>query len=385
MKKYDVIIIGAGAAGLSAARAALSINRKVLILDMGDKPARKVFVSGGGRCNFTNMAVSADRYYGKNPDFVRSVLARVKPTDILDWAAGHKIKWIEKAPGQFFSANGSQDVVDALVRDARYADHVMNTRVEKVEYNNEQFTIQTDEQTYSAPALIVATGGISYPGLDVSDVGYSIAKRFGHKIIPVEPGLVALKTNLFDPELAGLSLDVVITVGKKQIKDSLLFTHFGIGGPAAYRASMYDLNQDMIINFLPNTDVFAWLTTAKKTDGKKSLHTVLSQKLPAKFAKWLVGDNTQNIADYKDINLREIADYLNHYLIPAGSLKRRGLANAEVVLGGVSIDEISSKTMQSKLIPGLFFAGEVLDIAGDLGGFNLHWAFASGLIAGQNV
>lgn len=385
MKKYDVIIIGAGAAGLSAARAALSINRKVLILDMGDKPARKVLVSGGGRCNFTNMAVSADRYFGKNPDFVRSVLARVKPTDILDWVAGHKIKWIEKTPGQFFCANSSQDIVDALTRDAQYADWVMNTRVEKVEHNHEQFIIQTDEQTYSAPALIVATGGISYPTLDVSDVGYTIAKCFGHKIIPVEPGLVALKTNLFDAQLAGLSVDVIISMGKKQIKDSLLFTHFGIGGPASYRASMYDLRQDMIINFLPNTDAFTWLTTTKKTDGKKSLHNVLSQKLPSKFAKWLVGDNTQNIADYKDSNLREIADYLNHYIIPGGSLKRRGLANAEVVMGGISTDEISSKTMESKLVPGLFFAGEVLDITGDLGGFNLHWAFASGLIAGRNA
>lgn len=383
MKKYDVIIIGAGASGLSAARSALSRGRSVLILDMGDKPARKVFVSGGGRCNLTNMAANHDRYFGQNPDFVRSCIANVKPTDILDWMRGHNLRWVEKTPGQFFCATNSQDVVDALLTDVSDADIVLNTPITNIEKVDEEFTVYAKNAVYVGASIIVATGGTSYPDLTVSDFGFMIAKKFGHKIIPIEPGLVGLKTESFDTDLSGISLDVQIKSGKKSVSDSLLFTHFGIGGPAAYRASMFDLKNDFHINFLPGFDAYDWLIKSKQTDGRKSLTTLLSQKLPSKFAKWLAGDSNMNIADYRDSEIAQLAKMINDFVIPGGTLKRRGLQSAEVVMGGVSTDAVSSKTMESKLCPDLFFAGEVLDIAGDLGGFNLHFAWASGIVAGQ--
>ncbi|MDR0727094.1 MAG: NAD(P)/FAD-dependent oxidoreductase [Rickettsiales bacterium] len=382
MKKYDVIIIGAGASGLSAARSALARGRRVLVLDMGDKPARKVFISGGGRCNFTNMAASRDRYFGQNPDFVRSCIATVKPADILDWMRNHNLDWVEKAPGQFFCKTGSQDVIDALTSDAAGADIIFNTQITNIEKIEDEFTVYAKNAVYFGTAVIIATGGTSYPTLGVSDFGFMIAKKFGHKIIPVEPGLVGLKLDIFPEELSGISLDVKITAGKKSVTDSLLFTHFGIGGPAAYRASMFDLTQNFHINFLPGINVYDWLTNAKQTEGRKSLATILSQKLPSKFAKWLGSNSDKNIADYKDSEITVVTKYINDLTIPGGKLKRRGLQSAEVVVGGVSTDQVSSKTMESKLCPGLFFCGEVLDIAGDLGGFNLHFAWASGIVAG---
>lgn len=385
MKKYDVIIIGAGAAGLSAGRTALNRGKSVLILDMGNEPARKVFVSGGGRCNFTNMAASYDRYFGQNPEFVRSALAQVKPVDILDWMESHNLSWVEKAPGQFFCATGSTDVVNALMNDVNGADIKFNTMVNGVEKNGDEFSVFTDNESFTAKSVIVATGGISYPNLGVSDAGHIIAKQFGHKIIPVEAGLVGLKTNLFSPDLAGISMDVEITIGKKKIRDGFIFTHFGIGGPAVYRASMYNLNNDFYINFAPKLDMYESLRDAKGKYGKKSITAVLSLFLPSNFTKWFVGDMTENIADVRDKDLMQIAQQINHFHIPGGTLKRRGFLSAEVVMGGVSTADVSSKTMESKKCPGLFFAGEVLDIAGDLGGFNLHFAWASGIVAGMNA
>lgn len=383
MKKYDVIIVGAGASGLSAARSALANGRSVLVLDMGDKPARKVFVSGGGRCNITNMAASRDKYFGENPDFVRSAIANVKPTDILDWMREHNLTPVEKAAGQFFCESGSGDVVDALMADCNSADIIFGTTITDIEKTDDGFTVLSWDAEYHAASVIIATGGTSFPSLGVSDFGFMIAKKFGHKIIPIEPGLVGLKTDAFDTELSGISLDVEIKSGKQSVSDSLLFTHFGIGGPAAYRASMFDLNKDFHINFLPKTNVYDWLMTAKQTDGKKSLTTLLSQKLPSKFSRWIGGDANDNIADYNAKEITKIAKYINDFVFPGGSLKRRGMNSAEVVTGGVSTSDVSSKTMESKLCPGLFFVGEVLDIAGDLGGFNLHFAWASGITAGK--
>lgn len=385
MTKYDVIIIGGGAAGLSAARAALANGRRVLVLDMGDRVGRKISVSGGGRCNFTNTAAKFDRYFGHNPEFTRSALSQVSPADILGWARAHGIKWFEKSPGQFFCETTSEAILDAMLRDARGADIILNTKITTVEKINDEFVVNSK---WRAMSVIVATGGISFPALGVSDFGYVIAKKFGHKIIPIEPGLVGLKTDRFCADLAGISLPVTITAGRRKVSDSLLFTHFGIGGPAAYRASMFSLRDDFYINFLPDIKLCELLTKSKRTDGRKTLVTLLSAYLPSRFARWVCTsgtDCTKNIADYRDADLAVIANKINDFIIPGGTLKRRGLDSAEVVIGGVSTDAVSSKTMESKLCPGLFFAGEVLDIAGDLGGFNLHWAFASGLVAGKNA
>jgi len=383
MKKYDVIIIGGGAAGLFAARSATARGRKTLILDMGDRPGRKVFVSGGGRCNFTNSAAGRDRYVGQNPDFVKSALARVKPADILKWAHGHGLSYVEKSPGQFFCATSGADIVSAMITDIGNANMILNTNVIDISKQESTFIVHTDLEKFQSSSIIIATGGMSFPNIGVSDFGYKIAKQFGHKIVPIQPGLVGLKTTIFPHELSGISLPVTITVAGKTISDSMLFTHFGIGGPAAYRASLLDVTSELCINFMPSINVYDWLCDLKKSNGKKSLHTLLGTQLPAKFAKWICDDNQKNLADYKNTDIAGISDRIQKFKIPGGTLKHRDFNSAEVTIGGVSTEFISSKTMESKLCPGLYFAGEVLDITGDLGGFNLHFAFASGITAGE--
>lgn len=380
---FDVVIIGCGAAGLTAARTALARGRRVCIIDMGPAPARKVAASGGGRCNFTNADANRNRYFGANPDFVRGALARVSPADILDWARGHNIKWFEKTPGQYFCAGGAGAVVDALLYDARGANMIMNTNVIDVRYTDGAFTIKTKHDEYFAQSVIVASGGISFPDLVVSDIGYKIARAFGHKIVPPRPGLCAIATNVFSPEMAGISIPVQIRIGKSVIDDSMLFTHFGIGGPAVYRATVRDAAGDISIDMAPGIDILSALQAAKKSDGRKTISSILTQYLPARVARWVAGDDTHRIADVRDVDLQNIATRVKRTIIPHGEYKYHGLRSAEVTRGGVSTDEISSKTMESKLQPGLYFVGEVLDIAGDLGGFNLQWAWASGTVAGD--
>lgn len=383
MKKYDVIIIGAGAAGLSAAAVALSRGRRVAILDMGNVPARKISVSGGGRCNFTNNAVAANRYFGNNTDFVRSAIARVKPNDILNWARQNNIKWTEKSPGQYFCVDGANVIVDALMHNARGADIWTSTVVTGVSRNLTGFLIQSDQGDFAAQSVIVATGGISFSALGVSDIGYKIAKQFGHKIIPVRPALCAIATHVFASDLSGISVDTEICIGREKIRDYMLFTHFGVGGPAIYRATVRDFN-DIIINMAPDTNIFDILRRAKTSNGRKSVAGILSETLPNKLAKWICSD-TGHIADYKDSELQKIAEKVNHVVIPRNDITLHGMPSAEVVRGGVDTSQISSKTMESMICPGLFFAGEVIDVAGDLGGFNLHWAWASGRVAGENA
>lgn len=386
MQKYDVIIIGGGAAGLTAARHAVVRGRRTLILDMGTVPARKVASSGGGRCNFTNDAAACNRYFGENPDFVRGALSRVTPTDILDWACAHNIKWTEKTPGQYFCATGAGDIVRALMNDARGAQIMQNTIVSDVVFSNGLFTVTTNHATFQSDTVIVATGGITFPALVTSDIGYKIAKSFGHRIVPIRPALCAIKTDMFSSDLAGISIPVDVSVAGESFSDSLLFTHSGVGGPAIYRATVRNNDSDIIINLMPGMDTFELLRTARRTTGRKSVPAILSEHMPARVARWIVRDAAdKNIADLRDITLRQIADRINKIVIPRGTYKYHGTPSAEVTRGGVATDAVSSKTMESKLRPGLFFAGEVLDIAGDLGGFNLHWAWASGTVAGQNA
>ena len=382
MYLYDIIIIGAGAAGLSAAGAAVAQNKRVLILEMGDTVARKVTASGGGRCNITNAAVAVDRYFGTNPNFVRSAIARVPYTDILKWANAHKINLVEKTAGRYFCENGAKLVTDALIDDTCGADIKTRQNVIEVQKNDDNFAVKTTDGLFYAKSVIVATGGTSFATLGVSEIGYKIAKQFGHKIIPVRPALCAIKTTVIPTDLAGIAMPVKITIGKRTIYDDLLFTHFGIGGPAAYRTSLFDMPNGIIIDFAPNHNIAEVLKQAKHTSGRKNIVTILSEYMPARVARWLGGADTRNVADIKDSEILSISNKIQNFHICADDIKLHGLAAAEVVRGGVSVDEISSKTMESKLCRGLFFAGEVLDVAGDLGGFNLHWAWASGRTAG---
>lgn len=381
MKEYDVIIIGAGAAGLSAAATAINRGRRVLVIEMGNRPARKVMASGGGRCNITNMAADYTRYFGKNPNFVRGALSRVSPQFIVEWAQRHNIALVEKAAGQLFCLNGADDVVRALMQDARGADILYDFNVQKVTHDGQMFIVN-DMRAYS---VIVATGGVSFGALGVSDVGYKIAQHFGHKIIPVRPALCALAIDGADANMAGISMMVEIKIGKNIVRDSLLITHFGIGGPAAYRASLYDINDGITINLVPDVDLAQAMKNAKRQDGKKSLGRILGKYLPNKVAARVVDNDVRNIADVKDSEIMQIANRVSKIWIPADKIKPHGMQSAEVVRGGVDTNQISSRTMESKLQPGLFWAGEVMDVAGDLGGFNLQWAWASGRVAGQNA
>jgi len=384
MKHYDVVIIGAGAAGLSAAATAIARGRHVAVLDMGTVAARKVAASGGGRCNFTNAAAGRDRYFGANPDFVRGALARVSPADILNWAATHGIKWTEKAPGQFFCATSAADIVRAIRSDARDADIFLNTAVISAEHATGRFHIKCENGAYTSDALIIASGGISFPTLGVSDIGYKIAKSFGHKIMPPRPALCAIDTDAFPREWAGVSIPVEISVGARRIRGDMLFTHFGIGGPAVYSASVARTDCGIHINLMPGLDVAQWLRDAKRQNGRKSLHTVLGTRMPAQIARYFAGA-PRNIADFRDTELTDMAKRITDILIPGGTWRHHGMTAAEVTFGGVDTSQISSKTMESKIVPRLYFAGEVMDITGDLGGFNLHWAWASGRVAGENA
>lgn len=382
MKTYDVIIIGAGAGGLKATAQLYVRKKSVLILDMGDKPARKVAISGGGKCNFTNFAADYTRYFGKNPHFVKSALAQYSPSDTLNWVKKHKIKYYEKEPGRFFCINSAEEIINALMKDIGDTEIKYNTIVKDVIKNNDIFTIQTTKGDFQSKSLIIASGGVSWESVGVSNIGHVIAKKFGHKIEPVRPALCAMKTKYFSADLAGISLPVEIKTSKKIIHDDLLFTHFGIGGPAVYRASLFETNK-FTINFAPNSDIEILLLKAKKTNGKRSLSNVVSNFLPQKLARFICGDKTQNIADYSDSQIKEIVNRITQFEID--DTKPIGLQSAEVTAGGISTDKISSKTMESLLCPKMFFVGEVMDITGDLGGFNLQWAFSSGFVAGKNA
>lgn len=381
MKTYDVIILGAGAAGLMAAVQLHARKKSFLILDMGNAPARKIAISGGGNCNFTNMAANYTHYFGKNPRFVMSGLAQWSPMDTLNWVKSHKIEYVEKEPGRFFCKNGAMDIVNALTSDIKSTPIKYNTQITDIVKNGDIFNVITDNGEFSAKSVIVATGGVSYPHLGVSNIGHIIAKKFGHKIEPVRPSLCAIKTKSFSPQMAGISLNTEITVNKNKLNGDLLFTHFGIGGPVVYRATLINA-KEMTINFAPNIDVFELLKAAKTKNGKKTVANILSEIIPNKLAHFMY-DDKHNIADLRDNELKEIANKINHFGIE--NCETTGFQSAEVTFGGISTDKISSKTMESKICAGLFFAGEVIDITGDLGGYNLQWAFSSGFVAGLNA
>lgn len=381
MKIYDVIIIGCGAAGLMAAVQLQKRKKSVLIIDMGDEPARKIAISGGGNCNFTNMRANETHYFGKNPQFVKSALAQFSPRDTLDWVKSHNIKYVEREPGRFFCKNGANDIINALLQDIGNTEIKYKTNVIDIEKTDNNFIIKTDQGNFYTQSVVIATGGISYPHLQVSNIGHTIAKKFGHRIEPVRPALCAIKTHAFDSTLAGISLPVEIVVDKHKISDSLLFTHFGIGGPAVYRATLIN-PKEMIINFAPDKDLFESLKSTKQTNGKKSVSNIIGEFLPNKLARFLC-DDKRNIADLRDKELKQIVDKIQHFKINDGNAI--GFQSAEVTAGGVSVDKISSKTMESQICDGLYFVGEAMDITGDLGGYNIQWAFSSGFVAGNNA
>jgi len=383
----DVIIIGAGASGLFCAIECAGRGRSVLVLDHADRTCSKVLVSGGGRCNFTNLNASVDHYLSANPHFCRSALARFTPQDLLALLRKHRIPFHEKEPGQLFCVRTSRDIVSMLARECDRAgvEIRLNCGTAKVRKEG-RFIVTTDRGTFAAESLVVATGGLSYQNLGASGFGHALARQFGLGVTELRPALVPL---LFSPVdlkrfrgLAGISLDAAVACGRGSFRGNILFTHRGLSGPAILQASLYwKAGAAVRLDLLPGRDVAALV--APERNSARELRTFLGRFFPRRFAETWCGlfAPSKPLNQYSDRELRSVGDRLHAWEItPAGT---EGYGTAEVTAGGVDTDNISSKTMEAKNVAGLYFTGEVLDVTGHLGGYNLHWAWASGRAAGR--
>lgn len=383
---YDAIIIGGGAAGLFCAIGAGKRGLRVLVVERNTQPGRKIIISGGGRCNFTNRNVSAENFISQNPHFCKSALARYTPQDFVEFVKKHKIEFYEKKLGQLFCRESSRQIVDMLLKECRDARVEIRTGcgVESVE-RKEGFYIKTDQGLFQTDKLVVACGGLSFAKVGATDLGYRIAQQFGLKVVETRPSLVPL---VFDGqtyrELAGVSVESELSIGNAAFRENILFTHRGLSGPAVLQISNYwEKDEPVQIRIRPDIDWAAELS--KNRDSKKHLDNFLAAYVPAKFAERFAAENGWNrpLNQLGDKELSAMAEKLDGW--QAIFRDTEGYDKAEVTLGGVSTDELSSKTMESKKVPGLFFIGEVVDVTGWLGGYNFQWAWSSGYAAGQSL
>ena len=389
---FDVIVLGAGAAGLMAASVAGQRGKRVAVLDHADAVGKKILISGGGRCNFTNLGIEPKCFLSNNPHFAKSALARYTQYDFLDLVNKYNIDWHEKTLGQLFCDGSAKQIVKLLLEECSNAGVVMHLekQVESLSHDGEKFTVETSDLTYESEAIIVATGGLSIPKLGASDLAYKIARQFKLKIVEPKPALVPFTLNkeeaLFK-ELSGVATDVVTRCKKTEFAEAALFTHKGLSGPAILQISSYWQHGSAInIDFLP-TQKPGWLSDLKKERPQLQLATALNQFLPERLAETLAEKATNNreqkLIQFKDAELKVLEQQLSDWEFnPNGT---EGFAKAEVTIGGVSTDELSSKTMEAKKIPGLYFIGECVDVTGWLGGYNFQWAWSSGWVAGQSV
>ncbi len=388
---YDVIIIGAGAAGLMCAVEAGKRERHVLLLDQADKIGKKILISGGGRCNFTNLHTNPAAYLSGNPHFCKSALARYTPQDFLGLMRKHKLSWHEKTLGQLFCDQKAPAIVQMLWAECKEANVALrlNTTVENINRDEAGFHLHTSQGDFTASSLVIATGGPSIPRMGSSDVGIRIAKQFGLKSIPFSPALVPFTftqeiLNGLLAGLAGISTEVTASCGEGYFREHMLFTHRGLSGPAMLQISSYwNRGETLAINLLPGRNVPEWLHSMQKQRPKTELKTVLTEILPTRLAQRLCETLFLNrpLGQYSDKQLQTIAEQLQTWeLTPAGT---EGMRTAEVSLGGVDTRELSSKTMEARKIPGLYFIGETVDVTGWLGGYNFQWAWSSGWSAGQ--
>lgn len=390
---WDVIILGAGAAGLHCAATAARRGLSVLVLDHAKQAGKKILISGGGRCNFTNMYTAPDNFISTNPHFCKSALSRYTPWDFIAQVEKHDIAYHEKTLGQLFCNDSAKAIVSMLMDECSTAGAKVQLRTEIVSVSYEdRYKVATSNGDYEATNLVIATGGLSMPKLGATPLGYQIAEQFGHSILPVRAGLVPFtlheqdKTQ-FEP-LAGTACDIIATNHRTSFKEAMLFTHRGVSGPAILQLSSYwEPGEEISINLLPAMDTEQVLKTAKQEQPKLSLKGWLTQHLSKRLVNVLTereGWNEQKkLADFSHHELSRIAKRLQNWpLKPNGT---EGYRTAEVTLGGVNVDEVSSKTMQSKLQPGLYFIGEVLDVTGWLGGYNFQWAWSSAWVCGEGL
>ncbi|BCP53603.1 hypothetical protein K32_22200 [Kaistia sp. 32K] len=388
---FDVVVIGAGAAGMMCAIEAGKRGRSVAILDHSPSAGDKIRISGGGRCNFTNTNTAPKNFLSQNPRFCISALSRYTQRDFIALVERHGIAYHEKTLGQLFCDGSSKQIIEMLVAEMRRhgVEMRLGTTVKRVEHRVDGgFRVAMPSGDVVCKSLVIASGGKSIPKMGATGFGYEIASQFGLKLVETRPGLVPLT---FDPAmlerlapLSGIAVDAVAKHGKTSFSEAMLFTHRGLSGPAILQISSFWREGDEItLAMLPGTDVFAALKTAKADRGKQALGTVLATLLPKRLAQLIAEEEKGpgNLADLSDKALRRIEAAINAWRVkPLGS---EGYRTAEVTLGGVDTDELDSKTMEAKQVPGLYFIGEVVDVTGWLGGYNFQWAWSSGWVAGQ--
>jgi hypothetical protein len=392
MIKTDVIILGAGAAGMMCAIEAGKRQRQVLVLDHANKPGKKILMSGGGRCNFTNLNIRNEAYISHNPHFFKSALSRYTQWDFIELVKKYHIAYHEKKHGQLFCDDKAKDILNMLLQECQRAKATVQmeetiTAIEPLADNH--FNVTTNRNKYACESLVVATGGLSIPTLGASPLGYKIAEQFGLKIWPVRAGLVPLTLHTQDKEalstLSGVSQDCLVSVEQQSFRENILFTHRGLSGPAILQISNYwEPGQDLIINLLPEQDLLATIKKIQRTAPKLPLKEFLGTLLPKRLLPILLPELINHpIASISQNDLKEIVDLLQSWTIKPNATE--GYRTAEVTMGGVDTNALSSKTMECNEIKGLYFIGEVVDVTGWLGGYNFQWAWSSGWAAGQGV
>jgi predicted Rossmann fold flavoprotein len=389
---YDVIILGAGAAGLMCAGIAGQRGRSVLVLEQARHPGEKIRISGGGRCNFTNQHTSPANFLSDNPRFCHSALSGYTQADFIALVERYGIAWHEKTRGQLFCDGSSRQIIDMLLEECRKARAQLRlgAKISAVSKAEEGFVVVSDQGAFRGRSLVVATGGPSIPKMGSSGFGYRIAEQFGLKIVPPRAALVPLT---FDAallaqfgDLSGVSVDAVVSCGKTSFDEALLFTHRGLSGPAILQISSYwREGEDIVVDLAPGTDVLAGLKRLRGSHPRQEMATALAGFVPKRLAAVIANTigGPERIADFSDALLAKAAMAVKQWRVrPNGT---EGYRTAEVTLGGVDTRELSSKTFESRSVPGLYFIGEVVDVTGHLGGFNFQWAWSSAVAAGRNV
>lgn len=391
MQEVDVIIIGAGAAGLMCAIEAGKRSRKVVVLDHANKAGKKILMSGGGRCNFTNYYIEPAKYFSHNPHFFKSALSRYTQWDFIDLVQKHGIPFHEKTLGQLFCDNKSQDIVNMLLKESEQAGVTihLSTSIETIEkVDNHHFNLTTTKGKFRCQSLVIASGGLSIPTMGASPFAYKVAEQFDIKVWPTRAGLVPFTLDVIDKEklsvLSGVSVDSLVTNERNQFREDLLFTHRGLSGPAILQLSSYWLAGETIsINLLPEQQLLERLKEARITSGTKQLNSVLCSYLPKRVVEVFIPKNLaeKKLSEISNTDLESVAHQVQAWVVkPNGT---EGYRTAEVTIGGIDCNAISSKTMEVNEVQGLYFIGEALDVTGWLGGYNFQWAWASGWAAGQ--
>ncbi len=389
---FDAVIIGAGAAGLMCAATAGQRGRKVLLVDHAKNVGEKIRVSGGGRCNFTNLYTSANNFISDNPHFCVSALKRFTQHDFIALVKKHQIAFHEKTLGQLFCDISSKQIIQMLLEECATGNVEIRTesKAHAIKKSENLFELKIENDLVKCQSLVIATGGPSIPKMGATGFGYDIARQFGLKVVQPTPALVPLT---LDEEilgqtknLSGVAVDAMVTCGKISFREAILFTHRGLSGPAILQISSYwKKGEKITINLAPEIDVLTKILEERKLKPKQELQNFLGSFLPKSLANYLAEKNNHvgNLADLSNQKLKEIANSVNAWEIVASGSE--GFAKAEVTLGGVNVDQISSKTFEVKSVPNLFFIGEVLDVTGWLGGFNFQWAWSSGRAAGEYI